>query len=270
MTCPDLAVSLNNLGDVDLVGDVLADAGMSGPRPFVEILWDNYVAVDPAALAEMLAPLGGYLTFHVMWSRFLARPIDDFDAYLRHLRRHVDACRPRVVSDHLSRFTSRGLHLLFGQEHDYDKLDDVCARVDRYQDAIRAQLLLENNASSEHPVERQIDFIDAVQRRTGCGILFDISNAVVGELNGRGPVSVWLDYLAGRELRCHVGGYSYEPRTGMYHDTHAAAVSEATERAVRNTKARTRVVSVVYERDYEKSRASLTDDIRRLQQCLAT
>ena len=38
----------------------------------------------------------------------------------------------------------------------------------------------------------QIDFVAELQARTGCGILFDISNAVVGELNGLGAVTAWF------------------------------------------------------------------------------
>ncbi len=264
---PELTLSINNLGDFELAASAIAEAGLGERLPLIEILWDNYCALDPEKLAAYLFRFSDNVSLHIMWSRFLEVDDDTLDAYLRRLRAHVAVLRPCAVSDHLCRFSSGPLHLVFGQELGYDRLDHACARVDRYQRAIGMPLLVENAASIEYPAEIQREFIDRLVARTGCGILFDVSNAVVGELNRQGAVEPWIEFLRGRELRCHVGSYALEEKTGLVQDTHSTAVTPETERALRLLTQATRVHSICYERDYNKTASAIAADLVRIRAC---
>ena len=265
---PIVTMSVNRLSEFDLVAASLAEAGLATPRPLVEILWDNYCCTDPHELADDLARFAPRVALHVMWSRFLERDLAELDGILARLRGFVDVLRPEAVSDHLCRFAVAGVRVPFAQEHGYDDLDGVCARVGRYQDRLGMQLLLENAASTHEPAARQIDFLARVQARTGCGVLFDVSNAVVGAENGLGGVDAWLDFLAGRTLRCHVGGYGVHAASGTVQDTHGHDVSDASEDALRRTAAAVRIESLTYERDYQKSVAACAADLRRIRTCV--
>ncbi|HEY1550789.1 MAG TPA: DUF692 family protein [Kofleriaceae bacterium] len=257
-----ITLSAGSLADFGQSAEALRAADL---RPdAIEILWDNFCALDPVRLADDLAALAGRVMLHVMWSRYLELDEPAFAGYLARLRRHVDVLRPLAVSDHLCRFQLGGAFVGAAQERDYDDLDVTCERVARYHDAIGQQLLIENTASSEHPAAMQIEFVGELQARTGCGILFDISNAVVGELNGRGGVAEWLPLIAGKPVRCHVGSYSHDAEGECYVDSHDADVSAATEAAIRLVASSAKIASITYERDANRSAAAIAADLRRI------
>jgi uncharacterized protein len=257
-----ITLSAGGLADFGQSAEALRAAEL---RPnAIEILWDNFCALDPARLADDLAALADRVMLHVMWSRYLELDERAFAAYLARLRAHVDVLRPLAISDHLCRFQFGGAFVGSGQERDYDDLDVTCERVARYQGAIGQQLLIENTASSEHPAAMQIDFVGELQARTGCGILFDISNAVVGELNGLGAVREWLPLIAGKPIRCHVGSYSRDAAGECYVDSHDADVSAATQAAIGLVSSVATIESITYERDANRSAAAIAADLRRI------
>jgi len=267
---PELTLSLAALSDFTQTRSALEAAGLGTRVPTIEILWDNFCAVDPAQLADDLATLADRVMLHIMWSRYLELDDAAFADYLARLRRHVQVLRPVAVSDHLCCFQFDGLYVGAGQEYDYARLDDVAERVARYQDAIGAPLLVENNASLEQPVAKQLAFLHELSLRTGCGILFDISNAVVGELNGRGAVAAWLPLLAGRTLRCHIGSYVHDADVDRYIDSHDTDVSRATQAALTALLAAPGICieSITYERDFNRTSEALTRDLVRIAECL--
>jgi uncharacterized protein len=258
--------SLNNLGDLPLWRAVLAEVGLTPPLPFIEILWDNYCHLDPYELRDLLAPLSPRVSFHVMMSKFLQRTGDELHSFLRRLRVHARVVQPVRVSDHLARFRLGRLNTSLPLEMAYDRreLRHTAERVKRYQDWIGQQLLLENYASTDPQGARQIEFVSAVQERTGCGLLFDVSNAVVAQLNGILPLAAWLDHLAGAggEVHGHVGGYRLGRSGRIYHDTHDSPVSRETVMALWRVNGRAPLASLCYERDYNKSVTALARDLR--------
>jgi uncharacterized protein (UPF0276 family) len=264
---PEITLSIPTLAYFSESRSALELAGLGSRVPTIEILWDGYVSLDPARLADRLHAITDRVMIHVMWSRYLELDDDHFADYLERFTRHVRALQPVAVSDHLSQFRFDGLFVGSGQEYTYDHFEHVAARVARYQDAIGQPLLIENNASVDQPGDKQLAFVSALIERTGCGILFDISNAVAGELNGQGAVDAWLPLLAGRTLRCHVGSYQLDVQLGQYIDTHAAEVTAATEAAIRKVTGGARVASITYERDSNRSVEAIARDLRRISEC---
>ena len=263
-----LTLSVPALGTFGETRAVLAECGLGARLETVEILWDNYCSLDPVRLRDDLAVLADEVMIHTMWSRFLEIDDDAFAAFARHLREHVQVLRPTAVSDHLCRFMFGGLFVAAGQEIAYDRIDHAADRVARYQDAIGQRLLVENTASIEHPVQRQLAYLDELMRRTGCGVLFDVSNAVAGELNGCGDVTEWLPLVAGHDLRCHVGSYSRDEEIDCYVDSHDSDVSAATTRALPLVLAAANVASVTYERDFNRSVGAIARDVDQIRALL--
>jgi len=262
----ELTTVINDLVPYDIYLAALARAGRPRGLPFVEFLWDNYAHLEPSRVLDMLAPLGRRVAFHVMWSRFLDIEDDELDDYLRLVRGHVRAMNPVYVSEHAATFRVGNVHLLAATELDWDdQIDRICERVDRYQNAIGTQLLLENYGSMDERGRHQLEHLATIADRTGCGFLFDISNAVMAELNGVAPFEPWLQLLAGRrELRCHVGGHSLDPRLGVYEDSHAVALSERTLDALERTLRTLDVASVCFERAYNLDAIEMGNDMARV------
>jgi uncharacterized protein (UPF0276 family) len=265
----EISFSANNLGDFPLYDAVRAERGMSAPLPFVEVLWDNYCHLEPEELADLLAPLSGRVSFHVMMSKWLQRAPGELAGFLRQLGRHVRVVRPVRVSDHLARFRIGNLNTQLPLEHGYRGIDRACERVRRYQDAIDQPLLVENYASTDASGRHQLEFMGELMSRTGCGVLFDVSNAVVADLNGITPVADWIAVLAGLPVDAHVGGYRLGKAGDLYHDTHDQPISHETASALRALLATADVRSICYERDYNKDVASLSGDLAIIQDAVA-
>ncbi len=261
---PPVSLSINSLR-----AWATYEAALDGAAPFVEFLWDNYCTIEPSRFAELAASVSGAVSLHVMRSGFLLRDAASLAELLRRLRRFVDAARPVRVSDHLlAAVAPDGLHLREPLEYDYGALDRARARVDAVQQRLGMPLLVENFASADDAGAAQPDFVAALMARTGCGLLFDVSNAVVAERNGGAPADAWLPLLAGRPVDCHIGGFS-RSRGGRLIDSHGADLADESLALLRRVAACARVTSVCLEREYNVSEAGLRAELARLRDAVA-
>jgi uncharacterized protein len=100
-----------------------------------------------------------------------------------------------------------------------EALELVCRHVEQTQSFLQRRILLENPSSYlryEHSTIPEWDFIAAVARRTGCGILCDVNNIFVSACNHGWDASTYLGalpadaigeiHLAGHTLRQFEGG----------------------------------------------------------------
>lgn len=135
-------------------------------------------------------------------------------AHLDRLRRLVDVSQPAMFSEHLAWSSHDGAFLndLLPLPYNSISLAHVCAHVDEVQERLGMRMLLENpstyvalgpNTMSE------TDFLRAVARRTGCGLLLDVSNVQVSAVNHGFDANAYLDSfpldLVGE---CHLAGYA--------------------------------------------------------------
>ena len=259
-------MSFNNLENLMVYRDTHAAVGIT--PAFVEILWDNFCHLDPYYLRDLLSPLADEISIHVMATAITDRPITDYKRVLTNLAAHVRALQPSRVSDHLARFTIDGLRMIIPAEHTYTNMKHATERVRRYQDAIGMPLLVENYASTTCAGASQIDFLDTLQSKTGCGLLFDVSNAVVAHLNGHLSNDAWLDYLNGKRVHSHMGSYRFNPTTGMYHDTHNEAPSPPALELLKRLTLTDSIISVCYERDYDQTPKNAESDLKAIAEAL--
>jgi len=141
-----------------------------------------------------------------------ADPLDE--AHLARLAALVARYQPQAVSEHLAWSSHDGAFLddLLPIPYIREVLELVCGHIDRVQSALRRPMLLENPATYLGYTDGDYDepeFIAEVVRRTGCGLLLDVSNVHVSCTNhARDP----HDYLQRLPLETvgeiHLAGFA--------------------------------------------------------------
>jgi uncharacterized protein (UPF0276 family) len=127
-------------------------------------------------------------------------------AHLARFRSLVERYQPALVSEHLAWSTHETTYFndLLPLPYTQATLSRVAAHIDEVQDAIGRPILLENPSTYlafRESTMAETEFIGALVRRTGCGLLLDVNNIVVSATNqGYSP----LDYLEAFPLE-HVG-----------------------------------------------------------------
>ncbi|MBI4431859.1 MAG: DUF692 family protein [Candidatus Omnitrophica bacterium] len=155
-----------------------------------------------------------------------ADPLDQ--PYLERLKKLVDRIEPFIVSDHLcwSSVDGKNLHDLLPLPYTEEAADYVAARVRQVQDFLGRPILLENVSTYvtyKHSAMPEWEFITAVAKRSGCGILLDLNNIYVNAVNHRFDP---FDYLkrvpAGLVGQFHLAGHT--DMGDFLFDTHGSPV----------------------------------------------
>lgn len=260
-----LSLSVNNLTEFSIYEEASQPIRNNGKLPFVEILWDNYCHLPPDKIVEYLSTFSDSIAFHIMWSRFIDRDLEEFEDFLQHLKFHVDVIKPLYISDHICTFHQGNVYVKSGLEFNYDNSEEVWHRIDRYQNYLGRQIILENFASMTSEGYKQIEFFEAMVNKTGCGIFFDISNARVAEYNEFTPITDWIDLLKEiPKLHCHVGGYEYKSDFGYYRDSHGDDISAQTLLDIKNVLTCLDIQSICYEREHHKISQKMALDLAQI------
>jgi uncharacterized protein (UPF0276 family) len=109
-------------------------------------------------------------------------------AHLQRLAELIDRLQPAFVSEHLCWTSHRGVHLndLLPLPLTTEALGHVVRRVDQVQERLGRTILLENVSSYFEYADSTIaepEFLAAIARRTGCGLLLDVNNVYVSAAN---------------------------------------------------------------------------------------
>ena len=143
----------------------------------------------------------------------------------------VRAVEPVFVSEHLSWSSTGGVHYndLLPLPYTEEALALVASRVAALQERLGRRILVENVTAYVEPGRADMaegEFLAALARRTGCGLLLDVNNLFVNQANlGRDAQAQMhaIDPESVEEM--HLAGFSAEP-LGLV-DTHGARVSDA-------------------------------------------
>jgi uncharacterized protein (UPF0276 family) len=138
------------------------------------------------------------------------------DDHLARVAALVRALEPALVSEHLSwgALRDRQLNDLLPLQLDRAALDLVAARIGRVQDALGRRILVENVSTYVRfagDALSEAEFLAELARRTGCGVLLDVNNLYVNEINhGEDPVAAIAAIAAlppGSVGEIHLGGH---------------------------------------------------------------
>jgi uncharacterized protein (UPF0276 family) len=179
-------------------GQVLATRPQAA---WFEVHPENFMAND-SALGELERVRESYpLSLHAVGlSLGSAGGVDG--AHLERLRQLRCRLEPGLVSDHLSWSTHGGQYLpdLLPLPYSEEALDIVCRNVEQVQQALGTAILVENPSTYLRfaaSVIPEAEFLAAIARRTGCGVLFDVNNVYVSACNQRSDASTVLAHWCG-------------------------------------------------------------------------
>jgi uncharacterized protein (UPF0276 family) len=192
------------------IGDIIATEPEVG---FFEVHAENYMGNGGAphrALAEIAQRYP--LSLHgVGLSIGAERPLDK--THLLRLRKLIDRYKPQSFSEHLAWSTHETgfLNDLLPLPYTTATLERVSAHVDEVQQAVGRRMLLENPSTYilfEDSTIAEIDFLEAIADKSGCGLLLDVNNVMVSAVNHRLDPFAYIDrFPVERVGEIHLAGY---------------------------------------------------------------
>ncbi len=198
---------------------------------WVEVVSENFMAPGgrPIAVLEQVRRDLPVVLHGVSLAIGSAEPLSE--RYLTALSRLSRRIEPALVSDHLCWGTHRGqyVHDLLPLPYTEEALRHVAVRVQEVQERLGRRLFLENPSAYvayRDSTMTEWEFLAALVRRTGCGLLLDVNNVFVSGHNlGFDP----HEYLAGLPMGAvgylHLAGHADRGRYLL--DTHDHAVPAA-------------------------------------------
>ena len=206
------------------------------PVQWLEIHPENFLA-NPHATELLLEARGHYpISVHTVGiSIGSAGGIDRL--HLQRVRSLIDLVDPFVVSGHLAWSTHAGEYLndLLPLPYDDETLDLLSTHIDEVQEGLGRSYLIENPSSYVGfgpSTMTELEFLNALVRRTGCRLLCDVSNVHLSAHNMGYNAYRYIDGLPPDGIgELHLGGFTPEPDEGepgreLLVDTHATVVAE--------------------------------------------
>ena len=177
--------------------------------------------------------------------------------HLRRLADLVHRVEPALVSEHLawSRLGPHHAPDLLPVPRTREALHQIAANIGRLQDRLQRRVAIENPSHyltlPGHDWDEP-DFLQALVRRTGCGLLVDVNNVHVSAHNlGTDPID-WLDRMPAEAImEIHLAGHQPDATlgNGLLIDSHDAPVAEPVWRLYEHLIARTGPRPTLIERD---------------------
>jgi uncharacterized protein len=156
-----------------------------------------------------------------------AVPVDQ--AHLSRITGLVERIEPILISEHLCWSAVRGRHLndLLPLALTEEALQRVGDNVEQVQEAVARPILIENVSTHlrfRDDVFAEMDFLNRLARRTGCGILLDVNNLYVNQCNHGEDAMLALDTVFPEDVvEIHLAGHLVTPESVVDH--HGARVA---------------------------------------------
>lgn len=214
---------------------------------FFEVHAENYMGAGgpPHRYLERISELYPISLHGVGLSIGAEGPLDT--AHLARLKHLNERYRPASFSEHLAWSTHESAFLsdLLPLPYTLATLHRVAEHVDEVQQALGRKMLLENPSTYvlfEESTIDEIDFLEAVAARTGCGLLLDVNNVMVSAVNHHLDPYAYIDrFPLHRVGEIHLAGYD-EAFDGagerLLIDAHGSAVRDDVLKLYRHTIAR--------------------------------
>lgn len=185
----------------------------SGPVEWLEVHAENYMGDGGRPLAQ-LRHLAERFPFSVHGVGLSIGGEGRLDPdHLQRLKKLCDWLNPSSFSEHLAWSThdSHFLNDLLPLPYTEETLSRVADHIDEVQDVLGRRMLLENPSSYLAFAESTLaetQFLGAVARKTGCGLLLDVNNVFVSARNlGADPHAYIDDFPLDMVGEIHLGGH---------------------------------------------------------------
>ena len=200
---------------------------------WLEVHAENYMGFGPAFRGLERLRADYPLSLHGV-GMSLGGVRDVGDAHLARLKRLVDAVDPFLVSEHLAWCDVQGIYLndLMPLPCTEESLDLMSEHIDIVQTRLGRRILVENPSSYlryRHSPIPEAEFLAALTRRTGCGLLCDLNNIFVSGRNlGFDPLAYLAALPGGAIGEFHLAGHQANPvgQHVVLIDDHGSPVAE--------------------------------------------
>jgi uncharacterized protein (UPF0276 family) len=162
------------------------------------------------------------------------QPLDQ--AHLARFRALVERYEPALISEHLAWSTHETTYFndLLPLPYTQATLAHVCEHADEVQEVIGRRILIENPSTYvafASSTMSETDFIRAIARRTGCGLLLDVNNVFVSATNhGYSALDYLSDFPLEAVAEIHLAGHtqqSDDEEEPLLIDSHDKPVADA-------------------------------------------
>ncbi|HEX3497370.1 MAG TPA: DUF692 domain-containing protein [Methylocella sp.] len=187
----------------------------AAPQPlgFFDVHAENYMGGGGTSHAQLRFLREHYaLSVHGVGLNIGSRePLDR--AHLARLKELCDLYQPECFSEHLAWSSHAGIFFndLLPLPYTERNLISVIDHIDEAQTALRRRLLLENPATYVRFKQSTIpetEFLAAIARATGCGLLLDVNNVFVSARNHATSASAYLEaFPLGLVGEIHLAGH---------------------------------------------------------------
>jgi uncharacterized protein len=201
---------------------------------WLEVHPENYLGGGPAVRALQAIRQDYPVSFHAVG--LSVGTADGLDRrHLGRLKILADRLEPALVSEHLAWSQVSGAYLnhLLPLPYTDEALAVVCRNVDEVQTTLGRRVLIENPSGYLRFTASTIpeaEFLAALVRRTGCGLLCDVNNVYVTTQNlGVDPVAYLAALPPDAVDEIHLAGHSVNDADGqlLLIDDHGSPVSPA-------------------------------------------
>jgi uncharacterized protein (UPF0276 family) len=227
--------------------------GVPGAVGFFEVAPENWMQLGGKYGRQFRAFTERYpfVTHGLSLSIGSPAPLDE--PFVRRVGKFLDAHQIRGYSEHLSYCSDDGhLYDLMPIPFTGDAVEYVARRIRRVQDILGREIAIENVSYYAAPGAEmtELEFVNAVLERAGCGLLLDVNNIYVNSINHRyDPVSFLEGVPAARVRYLHVAGH-YVEAEDLRVDTHGADVADPVWELLERAYARFGPVPTLLERDF--------------------
>jgi uncharacterized protein (UPF0276 family) len=223
------------------------------PIGFFEVAPENWMEMGGRygrqfrALTEKHA----FVTHGLSLSLGSPAPLDT--GFVRRVKKFLDEHRIRYYTEHLSYCSDDGhLYDLMPIPFTEDAVEHVARRIRRVQDILEREIAVENVSYYAAPGAEmtELEFLNAVLERAGCGLLLDINNIYVNSINHRYDADAFMAGVPAERVRYfHVAGH-YVEAEDLRVDTHGADVCDPVWALLDRAYARFGPVPTLLERDF--------------------
>ena len=162
-----------------------------------------------------------------------AGPLDQ--DHLKRLKHLAQRYEPALFSEHLAWSSHDSVYLndLLPLPYNEETLARVCEHVDEVQETLQRKMLLENPSTYvafANATMSELAFLEAIVRRTGCGLLLDVNNVFVQATNHDFDADAYIDAFPVEHVgEMHLGGHAEDEDddgTALLIDDHGHEIAD--------------------------------------------
>lgn len=210
---------------------------LSAPAPveWLEIHAENYMGLGGRPLAQLRHLAEQFpISVHGVGLSIGGESALDRD-HLARLKTLCDWLNPASFSEHLawSSHENAFLNDLLPLPYTQDTLTRVADHIDQVQEVLGRKILLENPSSYlafEESTMSETEFLRALTKRTGCGLLLDVNNVFVSATNLKLDARAYIDDFPLEQVgELHLGGHDEEEDdhgAPLLIDSHGAEIAD--------------------------------------------